>query len=231
MVNVTVLTTGTGSTGNILRVTCASCKRPTKHVVKAAYKQRFDWGEIQEDRLYQIVACEGCEEVSLRYFLQSSEDFTVDEQTGKTVYLGTEELYPPRLEGRSVLADDHFLPPQVRDIYKETLKALQAEQRILAGIGIRALIEAVCAHKEAKGSNLEKRIDWLAAEGVLAKPGAEILHKLRVIGNEAAHEVRASRDHELSTAFDVIEHLLQGVYLLPAKSNLLDRKKSPWGAA
>lgn len=51
--------------------------------------------------------------------------------------------------------------------------------------------------------------------------GAKILHSLRIMGNQAAHKVKPHSEEDLRTAFDVVEHLLQGVYVLPAKASRL----------
>lgn len=45
--------------------------------------------------------------------------------------------------GRTKLRDDYLLPYHVGIIYEETHKALCSELRVLAAVGIRALIEAV----------------------------------------------------------------------------------------
>jgi hypothetical protein len=70
----------------------------------------------------------------------------------------------------------------------------------------------------APGNNLQKRIDSLCELGVLTREGADILHALRGLGNASAHEAEAHSETDLSTAFDVVEHLLQTVYVIPKKA-------------
>jgi hypothetical protein len=60
--------------------------------------------------------------------------------------------------------------------------------------------------------------------GVLTNDGATILHSLRNMGNDAAHEVKPHREEELKVAFDVVENLLESVYLLPLKAKKLPKK-------
>ena len=109
-----------------------------------------------------------------------------------------------------------MLPANVRRIYEETIGAMNNDQSVLAGIGIRALIETVCNDRKANGKNLMKRIDDLVKLGVLTAEGAAVLHKLRTLGNSAAHEVKPHTQAQLGLALDVVEHLLNGVYVLPA---------------
>jgi len=86
---------------------------------------------------------------------------------------------------------------------------------ILAGIGIRALIETVCKEKKATGRTLEEKIDSLASMRFLTKTSAEALHSMRIIGNAAAHEVAVHSEETFRIVLDVVEHLLLDVYILP----------------
>jgi hypothetical protein len=95
---------------------------------------------------------------------------------------------------------------------------------VLAGIGIRSIVEAVCTEKTATGHNLQQRIDALVTLGLITRDGATILHSLRFMGNAAAHEVTAHTESELDTAFDVVEHLLTTVYVLPHAAARLPRR-------
>ena len=61
--------------------------------------------------------------------------------------------------------------------------------------------------------------------GVLTKDGAEILHSLRILGNIAAHEVTPHSDDQLAVAMNVVEHLLNGVYILPKAASHLPKRK------
>lgn len=95
------------------------------------------------------------------------------------------------------------------------------EISILAGIGIRALVESVCKHKRIKGKDLKQRIDGLAAAGLLGANEAKVLHRLRFPGNKAAHEMKEPTANELSAGLDIAEHLLVTVYVLSKKARQL----------
>jgi hypothetical protein len=138
-----------------------------------------------------------------------------------------EEIYPSRVAGRQMLLSAHILPQNISRIYEETHKAVCGKQPILAGIGIRALLEAVCKEKAAKGKDLEQKIDNLVQNGILTKAGAEILHSLRILGNVSAHEVKPHSENTLGIAMDVIEHLLSDVYILPRRSEKLPKREMP----
>ena len=79
-------------------------------------------------------------------------------------------------------------------------------------------MEAVSKKRKAQGKDLKERIDNLVGRGFLTPLGAEILHKLRLMGNESVHEMKIHDTRVLGTAFDVVEHLLLGVYIIPKES-------------
>jgi hypothetical protein len=204
----------------IREVVCNRCDTETNHTVCNSVE--FNWGndDIQGRDTHEIIRCLGCDSISFRIASNNSEDVDQDDE-GNLIHPDTIEIYPNRLMGRSALEDIYSLPDKVRSIYKETHSALCNGLKILAGVGIRALVEAVCSEKHASGRNLEERIDDLVVKEVLTKLNATILHKTRLLGNEAAHETKAPSDAELDVAFDIVENLLETVYIIPKKAERL----------
>ena len=86
---------------------------------------------------------------------------------------------------------------------------------VLVGIGLRAIVETVCKEKNASGKDLYAKINDMASQHVLTPSGADILHKVRSLGNKAAHEVKPHTPRQLSLAMGVVEHMLKDVYILP----------------
>lgn len=202
-----------------LDVDCRQCHRTTKHVVLASADASGQEPMGPDDFLHwdaahQIIQCMGCEAISFRRATSDSESFVqVDENEYEQA--STVDVFPNPNEGRAQIVDAYLLPDHTGRIYGETMKALNSGQAVLCGIGVRALIETVCKDKKAAGKDLFAQINDLVTQGVLTKDGADILHKLRTLGNDAAHEVKPHTDKQLSLAMDVVEHLLQGVYILP----------------
>jgi hypothetical protein len=173
---------------------------------------------------YQVVECLGCQTISFRHRHRDTESIGHDPDDGEQFLEEDIKLYPSRVAGRHEMDKTWLLPLAIQRVYKETLSALRGAMPVLAGIGIRAIVETVCHDRGAIGANLEKRIDDLVDQGVMTKDGAEILHSLRIMGNAAAHEVKPHSVDDLNTAFDVIEYVLTGVYILPAKAEKLPRR-------
>ena len=201
------------------KIVCKECCRETSHKIVTSYYEdgsqdcgngnTFDWSSRN-----QIIQCLGCESVSFRVISSNSEDYDFDENGFS--YYSTEKYYPARTEGLKGISV-YLLPDSVQAIYQETILAIENEQNILAGIGIRALIETICKDKLAKGKNLYEKIDDLKEQSILTKEGAETLHKLRILGNDAAHEVKSHNTDQLSLAIQIIEHMLEGTYIIPHK--------------
>lgn len=211
------------------RVACANCLVETRHKVLQSVDIEGvapEW-EYHHTDSFQIMQCLGCDSISFRKCHSDSEDFDYDEEQNCTHYIERIEIYPSRVVGRHKLRQAHFLPFEVSRIYDETHAALCNKQPILGGIGIRALVETVCKQKSAAGSNLEQKIDNLVAMGILTQGGAETLHSMRILGNKAAHEVKPHTEEILNLAMDVVEHLLNDVYILPAVTSNLPKRQRP----
>lgn len=204
---------------------CVNCAGKTIHKVMASLDLRGDdvddggRGSFSWSVEHQIVQCLGCKTISFRRASSNSEDYVQisdDEWEPQVV----EELYPSRIEGRKGIGDEiHYLPWNVMRIYKETLVGLTNQAPILAGIGLRALLETICKEKNATGSNLLEKIDSLVTLKILTPTSASILHKIRTLGNSAAHEVKPHSEKQLGLAMDIIEHLLKDVYILPKQAD------------
>lgn len=200
-------------------VECTKCSGKTSHAVlvlvgvagsEGDNNYSFDWHVD-----HQLIQCLGCKSISYRIVSSNSEEYFHDEN-GDTVYDESEKLYPPRITGVNGLGDEAIhLPQKIRQIYEETILALSVNAPVLAAIGLRALVETVCKEKAAEGGDLFKKIDSLVEKRVLTPVGATILHKIRTIGNAAAHEVKPHSERQLSLALDIVEHLLKDVFILP----------------
>ena len=191
-------------------ILCTQCDGKTTHKVVSSYGliQVYDDGQNYSDWTTdnQIIQCLGCKTISFRKASSGSEEDHVDHVT----------IYPARVDGIKGFGNDiRYLPINVRRIYDETLQALSNQSPILAGIGLRALLETVCKDKHATGNILLEKIDSLVSKHVLTPASASFLHKIRTLGNSSAHEVKPHSDKQLELAMNIVEHLLKDVYILP----------------
>lgn len=199
-------------------IICHNCNTETIHHVISSYnedtKQYVDERNSVDWRIKnQIIQCQGCEEVSFRTVSTFSEDY---EFYDDAIHLNEKiEYFPARFEGLKKSINLYLLPQNIQDIYKETIFNIENEQNIMAGIGIRALIETVCKELEATGNNLYEKIDFLKKQSIITPDNTDILHKLRILGNKSAHEVQAHSSKQLKLSIKIIEHVLENTYIIP----------------
>lgn len=212
-----------------VKVACQRCGNPTVHSVLTSVERHVSTDTrdgIEFHTSYQVIQCRGCEDISFRKEDTDSESYyqIAEDEWEHDI---TEALYPPRTSGRVATTKAEELPSAVRSIHEETLQALNGGQPILCGVGIRAIIDAVCIDQKAKGSNLQEQISDLGKRRMLTENGERFLHALRILGNKAAHEIKPHSASDLDVAFSVIEHLLNEVYVMPsvAKGVLAAQKK------
>lgn len=209
-------------------IPCEECSSKTVHKVLSSTDISGEWKMegISYWENYQIIQCQGCHEISFRKNHRNTENIHYyQDETGveHQDLEDTIDLYPSRLTGRKKIKSCWILPTSISTIYDETYNAYCNNLRILTSIGMRGLLEAVCIDKNTIGNNLLEKINNLVTSGVLTQANADILHKLRLLGNQAVHEVQPPSDDKLVIAMDVIENLLQSVYIMPAISEKLDR--------
>jgi len=212
--------------GQEVWVACGTCGKVTCHqaLTVVATSDESPDGDIRVWDDYLTIQCGGCRTVSFCVESRCSEDIDYDPRTGQEYQSVSHRVYPNRIAGRSELEHSHLLPHVTYRIYEETRAAISNDQPVLAGIGIRAIVETICKARSATGGNLKAQIDDLAAMGVITKDGATILHSLRFMGNSAAHEVKAHSRDELIIALDVAEYSLKGVYILPKLAEKLPKQ-------
>lgn len=205
--------------GEEIQASCVKCGDGKAHAIRSAIKEynveEHYYGSSEWINKYQVIQCGGCKSYSFRKTQSNSEDPNPMSDDDPEVV----EVFPSRVNGRAALNGHELLPAALQQIYLETLQALNTAQPVLAGIGIRAIVETVCKEQKATGRKLEIKIDDLVAKQVLTREGANILHKLRVLGNKSAHDVEPHDVQQLRFAFDVIDNLLSSVYILPHRAN------------
>lgn len=145
-----------------------------------------------------------------------------EDDDGNPTYLTTESLYPRSLQSHKPLKYLHFVPAVIRNVYDQSITALGEKASILASIGLRACVEAVCNHLKISGPSLDKRIDNLFKAGHVSNTDKRRLHSIRFLGNDAAHEIREPDERDLLIALDIVDHLLNSVFILERRARRLE---------
>jgi hypothetical protein len=208
---------------------CNGCNKETLHEFKGnslreyySHDEMSLLGEIKtvealENRLY---VCAGCgkgvlEEISTIFTFDINDVYPIEVPEELCFYT----YYPPSTEGFLKGKNFQFIPIKLQNIYTETIQAYNNETFILCAVGIRAVIEGICADKGIKGKNLEDKINRLVFH--IQEKYVQDLHTIRFLGNDAAHELETPQEDELKLAIEICESLMDYLYELDYKSNKL----------
>jgi len=209
--------------GSLRKIYCNTCKVETHHELKNSHKRYWDewlngrdeyaratyWEEYQ----FRFWVCRGCDTAILE---EAYTSIGMDSPKGQL----WESEYHPR---RSVRALPHKrfirLDKKLSGIYREVIESFNNRLLVLCAIGLRALLEGICAEKEITGRKIQQKINNL--DKILPSNIVASLHSFRFMGNEAAHELQAPSESELRLAIEVMEDLLNFLYELDYKAQRL----------
>jgi len=203
-----------------MKVLCRSCKNPTQHRILHSVNTHSDdkESEIWVDTTYKTIQCCGCETVSLLEEYFCSEDY--NPRTGEPELQMS--VYPHfSYKDKEPLKELYYLPNKIKSAYKETVHAYNKSLRILTGIGLRTVVEALCQDQGITSGNLKKKIDKLVEKDLMTKGQAKLLHLNRYLGNISAHEIVEPKEENLHIGIEIIETTLQNAYILPEKIKLI----------
>lgn len=191
---------------------CSKCKRKTRNKCLKAVTESGD-SDYRFTESHEIIECQGCGNRSFRQvFMDEEAAYPIDEGEWEVPEIVT--YYPSYTPIDGEIEKIYQVPEVVREIYEESMLAVQAGALTLAGLGLRGTIEAVCNNKNISGRNLEVRISKMASQGLISSKDSERLHAIRFLGNDAAHEIKKPGQSQISVALKIINHLIQSVYLL-----------------
>jgi hypothetical protein len=201
---------------------CRVCYGATKHDFLFEHSVETNPWDYHEKTTWQVLRCRGCESIRFRIWNEDYEISPSEDEDGNPLYLTSESLYPRSLRSHKPLPHLHFVPEVIRNVYGQSITALGEQANILASIGLRACVEAVCNHLSISGSSLDKRIDGLFRAGHVSNTDKKRLHAIRFLGNDAAHEIREPDERDLLIALDIVDHLLNSVFILERRARRLE---------
>jgi hypothetical protein len=108
----------------------------------------------------------------------------------------------------------------------EIYTALAADSRRLATMGARTIIDMVLVDKVGDIGTFGKKLEELEKSGFIARQGREYLAAALDTGNAAAHRGHKPTAEQLNHVMDIVEHVLQSVYVLEDAAAEL-RKTTP----
>lgn len=200
---------------------CGNCRKRTHHTLLKVVTQNVYEDKDKEYLLgtsyYCIVQCDGCSNIS---FLRIDNPQDMGEYEDESKYYSpiSEDTYPiPETSVFSRVVDCPYLPNTILGVYKEAIWALTNKCHNLAAFGFRGALEAFCNDVNAKGSSLDKKVNWLRKMGLISDDTLQMLHAVRLLGNEAVHCAKEYSRNELCVVMDIIESVLYSYYVVLSK--------------
>lgn len=200
---------------NIVRVHCNSCGRETRHSICCSHTTtREDYIEsihtaFEETELLEILQCLGCEEMTVRETWMHE---TSDE--------ATTSFYPPRISRRTPRWKDK-LPQDISAVVDEVYRALQVDSPRLAIMGARTILDLVMRNKLGDIGTFSEKLAALEEQGYVGKKNREFVSAAIEAGSAAIHRGLAPDDANLNLVMDIVESLLESVYVLGAGADRL----------
>lgn len=200
---------------------CSSCGRETKHVVLAAREtlELVSDNEGQEFPIaknhFTLLECCGCEAVCLRH------DYEYFPESDTTT-----RYFPPPLSRRRPKWL-HALPPELSSLLGELYAALATDGRRLAVMGARALVDMVMESKVGDVGSFVRKLEELEAQGVISRNNREYLAAALNAGSAVAHRGHVPSVEAVDQVMDIVENLLEAVYVLPKAAADLQKETPP----
>lgn len=204
--------------GRKIKNFCNECHHETWHNILFVKNISNHTDDISWSIDYAVLQCAGCDRICFRTESSDSESYDINKFGNWIPCIGVEN-YPPSNKGLGEIENLYEVPIEIKKIYTETIKSITDGCYTLAGIGLRATIEAICNHENIQGRELNTRINKLVTNGFISKDDADKLHAIRFIGNDAAHEIKAPLNNQIIIALKIIQHLISTKYAMQEEIN------------
>jgi hypothetical protein len=201
-------------------VACNNCDARVAATVEGFYQEYYD--EPGFAVRYAFLRCPECKTPILTS--QDDEDarFDGEDEEGDRWSKPT-RMYPETKLARLGLS----VPEPIRKAFAEAKSCFGNGKAYTAcAIMCRKVLEGICDSHEAKGSNLAARLKDLSDRGELDKRLYDWITTLRIVGNEAAHDVGVTVSREdASDLLDLTEAVAEYLYTFKEKFETFQERR------
>lgn len=196
---------------------CPICKHKTHHEIIGEGKNHSPNDDYYYLETYRVVKCCGCDNVSFDMEILDESNVEYNEQ-------GYEELVAvhksfPITENSIEPLRSWEMPTLIAKAYRESVEALNNGSLLLASIGFRATIEALCIEKGFNTGNLITKINKLRDKGIITAIDCKRLHEARFMGNESAHQIQEPDREHVLIVLEIVNNILNNLYVIEKKFN------------
>jgi hypothetical protein len=176
--------------------------------------------ELQDEEpelLFYVFQCRGCREVVLCR--------TVWYRDGRPD--NQEVRYFPPPTSRNPPPWRHKLPNDIRLLLEELYRSLDADNLRLPMMGARALVDMLMIEMIGDIGGFSQKLKKLEEGGYISTNGCDVLNAALDVGSAAAHRGHAANESEVQFVMDIVENMLQAVYVLPEVAQRLKISTPP----
>ncbi len=190
--------------------------------VKTVVESNSEYVEEMEDDLrwittFEMLQCLGCREIVLRRTV----DWEADMESSVTYFPPATSRNPPKWRFRL------GVPAQLKRLLTEIYRSLDADTFSLPLMGARALLDMVMVGKVGDMGSFQGKLKELEKAGYVSSRNREVLEAAVDIGSAAAHRGHAATSDEIHTVMDIVENLIQSVYVLEGDAQKLKATTPP----
>jgi hypothetical protein len=203
------------------RVHCNKCRTKTLHTaLKTVVEKDSEYVEEMEDDLrwtttFEMMQCLGCREIVLRRTVNWEAEIT------------PQVNYFPPATSRNLPKWQFRVPQQLRRLLTEIYRSLDADTHSLPLMGARALLDLVMVEKVGDVGSFQSKLKELEKAGYVSVRNREVLDAALDAGSAAAHRGHAATAEEIHTVMDIVENLIQSVYVLEHAAQSLKKTAPP----
>ncbi len=198
---------------------CNSCGRSTMHVVLAEGSQTGSPLDLTGcSKTYKLLKCRGCDMVMLTIVDGEEIDYFPPREIRRAPWWARTELSLEDLEF------NEGVPSPIRQLMIEVYLAVNNGSLRLAGMGIRAALEATMVAKVGEGKNFESTVDAFAAANYLSVRQRGLVDTLLLAGHAAVHRLWNPSRADVYDLLWLIESVIENTFLHDELAERLKKK-------
>lgn len=197
------------------RIFCNKCGREQQHIVTASHDRSSAESGVEITRTAEILECGGCGYTILRRRVHFSE---FQYQPGD-LDLDPEYVPGPNLRQEPVWLAS--LDPNMRDAFSETVRAFNCQMPYLAAVGVRTVLDMILVSTVGDCGSFEAKLRQLESQSHVTSSEKQKLDVLAEVGNAAAHRGFRANIEDLGITIDILERVVQKLYIDPGKDKEL----------
>jgi hypothetical protein len=226
------------------RVYCNKCRRTTLHrLLKTTSNERTEEyesgmyepesGEVPSCIIFDMLECCGCREAVLRRTFHCPDVDVHSRMANAAVTVDADgsveddvRYFPPPMS-RDLPRWRFKLSLEMRELLEEIYRSLDAENLRLPMMGARTLVDMMILEKIGDIGTFKEKLNELEKAGFISSRNREALYAALEVGNAAAHRGHAATHTEVHDVMDIVETMLQAIYVFPELAQNLKKATPP----